>query len=293
MESVLVTGGSGFIGRHLAPALTARGHRVLVLTRHSATVQAPSVCADLADVDKYAERLGDIDTIVHLAAATGKAAPGEFLRANVKGTAALLGAAERAGVARFLFVSTIAVTWPDKRRCYYAQSKEEAERLVVASPLSSSIVRPTQVFGKGSGLFEALRRLAHLPLVPAFGGGRTRMQPIFVTDLVGMLVDIIEDACHSGEILEMGGPEVVTVRSVLDAVHHQMRGTSGRMVDIPLEPFTRALTLIESLSVRAVPFTVGQLAAFRFDGTARPNPVWERRRPGLAGIDEMIRRSLQ
>lgn len=288
MDSVLVTGATGFIGRHLVPALAARGHRVVRLSR---TPAPGATVAALHDAPALTGLLRGIGTVVHLAATTGKAPRTDYFRTNVDATATLLRAAEQAGVARFIHVSSIAVACADKRRCWYAQSKEAAERLVLGSTLATTIVRPTQVFGPGSALLAALRRLARLPVVPAFDGGHARLQPVFVIDLAEMLADVVDGGASGPEPVELGGPEVVTIREVLDRLHRRDHGRPARFGYVPIAPLALALAGLEGLSVRAVPFTVGQLAAFRFDGTAQAAAVWISRRKTLVRLDEMIERS--
>jgi NADH dehydrogenase len=233
-----------------------------------------------------------MDLVLHLAAVTGKAAPETFHRTNVIGTRALLAAARAADVRRFIFVSTIAVTFPDTRRYPYAQSKIEAERLVMAGPLPWTILRPTMVAGPGSPVFRGLARLATLPLIPAFGGAHARVQPIMVDDLAERIGDMVESSQCDRQTLELGGPEILSLRSLLGRLRrHLDPRRPARFVNVPLFPILNVLGLLEQVFLGAVPLTAGQLATFRFDGLAKALPaVLDRGRP-LAGIDEMIRAS--
>jgi NADH dehydrogenase len=191
-------------------------------------------------------------------------------------------------VRHFLFCSTIAAGFPDIRGYPYAQSKAAAEGLVVASGIAATVIRPTIVAGPGSPVMRRLADLAALPVVPAFNGGRARIQPILVDDLAAFVLDIVETARFGGEVLDLGGPDVLSMRELLDRMHRYRGGNPARFVNVPLGLVLPALRALERVAHRALPLTVGQLASFRFDGIARPNAVWEARRGTLAPIHQMI-----
>ena len=118
MAEIFLTGGSGFVGRRLVPALAARGHRILLLDRSGSLESrfggalpagASVVRGDLVQPETYASALAQAGVVVHLAASTGRASEHEHVRVNAGGTAALVDAWRRAGTERRLLVSTIAV----------------------------------------------------------------------------------------------------------------------------------------------------------------------------------------
>lgn len=248
--------------------------------------------ADLLDPASYTDALAGASTVVHCAAATGKASPRDHFRVNVDGTRLLLEQCARHGVRRFVFVSTIAVTFPDIRQYPYALAKRDAERLVRDSGLDFTIVRPTIVAGRGAPVLAGLAKLAGLPRVPVFGPGTARVQPILVDDLVEGLAIVAAEGVGSGQTIELGGPEVVTIEALLGAMHRYLRGTRPRAIHLPLPPVLASLGVLELFARRFLPVTVGQLSTFRFDGVARPHALFERLRPTMTGLDQMIAQSL-
>src|SRR5262245_4779667 len=134
---VLVTGASGFIGQALVPRLASRGHEVRALARHPEAVAVrPHVepfggdLLDAASLDRAAEGM---EAIVHLACATGVARGALVRRVNVDGTRALLDAAQKHKVRRFVFVSTISAT--RERMGPYGRTKKEGEAMVAHAGL--------------------------------------------------------------------------------------------------------------------------------------------------------------
>jgi nucleoside-diphosphate-sugar epimerase len=229
-----------------------------------------------------------------LAAVTGKQAPGEYFKVNRDGTKALLAEAGRARVRRFIFVSTIAAKFKDQRHYYYAQSKLQAEGLVRASTLRWTIVRPTMILGKDSALLGGLSKLATLPIIPVFGDGRIRVQPVDVEDLAGILVAMLDDEKLDSEkldsrIIEIGGPEVVSMESLMQSMRKSRMGTKGKVVRVPVGPVAACLGLLEPLLRPILPITAGQLASFRNEGIADPDSWVAQRQPAMKTIEEMLR----
>src|SRR5688572_11557728 len=185
-----LTAATGVIGRRLLAALhPAPCREAPCLTRASPPAAAPRdglritpVPGDLLDPRSFAHHLLGVDTVIHLAAATGNKSRAEFFRANSTASKRLLEAAEIAGVRRFLFVSTLAVNYTDSAGYHYAQSKRLAEDAVGASRVPHLIVRPGIVLGPRSPGFAGLAKLAALPVVPLFGPGTHLTQPIDVDD---------------------------------------------------------------------------------------------------------------
>jgi nucleoside-diphosphate-sugar epimerase len=290
---LFVTGGSGFIGRCLLDELLSRGHHVTALTRSGGGLPAEvtPVHGDLLEPPTYEESLDGCDAVIHLAAATGTASAHTLERSNVEGTEALLGACRRHGFPRFLFISSIAVSFPDLTDYPYARTKARAEEAVRTAGLDYLIVRPTAVFGPGSPTFEGLWRLAGLPVTPLFGGGAARIQPIHVEDLASLLADAVEQGDFEGRTVAAGGPEVIRMGDLLLRLR-RLRGRGGAAVSVPLPPLQAVLRTLERFVPGRLPVTAGQLTSFRFDGIAGPAKTGAAA-PARKGIETMVEESIQ
>lgn len=298
MESLFVTGGSGFVGRRLLAALDpGRFRTVHWLSRDPARrVPAPAgmqpVAGDLNDPESYRSLLNGDVTVVHLAAATGRAGPAQQRAANVDGTRVLLGECSRAGVRRFLHVSSIAAKFPEKKHYPYGRAKEEGEALVRAAGLPYTILRPTIIAGPGSPVMAGLRRLAALPVMPVFGGGKTRIQPIHVDDLVRVMLAVLAEDRFQGETLEIGGPQAVSIEDFLLRLRRLSGSGRRRVVRLPLRPLIPLLAAGEKVLGQRLPLSASQLYTFRHDGVAEANPLTDRLAGGLRTMDEMIAEDL-
>jgi NADH dehydrogenase len=288
-----VTGGSGFVGRRLLAELPGLGRPVMALRRDTARAdasEAPGVTrvrGDLLDPATYIDALRSCDTVLHLAAATGNATAAEHDRVNHRGTVALLDQARTAGVRNFLFVSSIAVTFPDTSGYHYAIAKTRAEDAVRSLRLRFLIVRPTMILGPGAPLMASLEKLALLPVAVLPGNGRARVQPIHVDEVARCLVEAVQTDMFNGETLDLGGPETLTMADLFRRIRMARRHAPGPMVTVPLPFFRVPLRAAETIGLGPwLPITAGQLSSFRFDGLGSPNPL--QRAGAGAGVDEMM-----
>lgn len=294
MKKLFVTGATGFVGRHLLPRL-AGFEKVLCLTRDPAKAGqgAPGnvewLRGALNEPASYAEQLRGVDAVVHLAALTGKVRASEYERVNVAGTQALLDAAKSAGVPNFLHVSSVAVKFPGNQRGYaYGHSKERGEELVRAGGLRFAIVRPAIILGAGSPVWKGVAPMLKLPVMPVFGDGRTPIQPIHVADVAEFLLQILQRARFAGEVLEFGGPEVLSFEELLQRAREKRSGKRAPVLHIPLGPLVAVLSLMEPLFFSVLPITTGQLSSFRYSGVMDANPLWEEHRAQLRPVREML-----
>jgi dihydroflavonol-4-reductase len=301
MSKIFLTGASGFVGSRLLDAFRTRKDSVVVLDRSgsireklqaSESDRIETLPVDLFRPELYEKALATTDIVLHLAALTGRASEQEHLRINAEGTELLLDCCRRVGVQKILFVSSIAVKFPDQTGYYYAQAKCRAEDSVRNSGLRFAIVRPTIILGRGSAILKGFEKLASLPVMPIFGNGRARVQPIYVDDLVDFFLTIVYQDLFRSETLELGGPVALTIEELLQEIRRIRRGSRSLPVHIPISVLKTALNIADGIGLgRFLPLNSGQLASFSFDGTAESNPIYESRRSSLRDVPQMLKLS--
>lgn len=299
MTDLFLTGATGFLGSRLLESLDpAAFSSITLLCRNEPQLTerlaaATNVCvirASLNEVSHYADCLGADSVIIHLAAVTGKTTRAEYFSINTRATGLLIKAAEQAGVSGFLFASSIAVSFPDRQGYHYAESKERAEQLLQDSALPFCIIRPTVILGKDSPIWQSFHSLARKSLILLPGNGRTQIQPIDVDDLVRLIMDIVTTRRFSNEVLEIGGPDTLTLDEFVQRIHSARRGERARIVHLPLGLILGPLRLIEHFLPSLLPVSSGQFASFYNDGTVTANALVTPAGKPMRGIDDMLQR---
>ena len=286
---LFVTGGTGFVGRRFLARLPSdRFPQVFCLTRDprrlpSRDHRVSAIPGDLADAASYTDALASSDTVVHLAASVGKASPAEHFRVNLDGTRLLLEECRRLGVERFLHVSSVAVKYKDISDYPYALSKRAAEATVRESGLAYCILRPTLIVGRGGQAWHRLEGWAQRPVIPLPGPGITLTQPVYVEDLVTCMISVLQDGRLWNEAFDVGGPDRVTVDTLVQAIHRHHAGKQGRIVHVPLGPILPVLRRVG----------MNELHFFLEDGVAETNLLLELHRSAMRGLHEMIALSIE
>jgi len=184
---IAVTGGTGFVGSHFVDHALAAGHQLRALTRRPQP-ERPGVTwveGALGNPDSMAALVRGADAVLHIAGVINAPDRAGFAAGNIEGTRVLIAATEAAGIRRFVQVSSLTAREPDLSA--YGWSKAEADRLLMASSLDWTIVRPPAIFGPRDQEMLELFKLARyhvMPLPPAGG----RMSAIAVGDLVRLLL---------------------------------------------------------------------------------------------------------
>jgi uncharacterized protein YbjT (DUF2867 family) len=237
MDTVLVTGGTGHLGRDLVSRLKG-SYRVRVLARSAGPdSDVEWIRGDLATGAGIAEALAGSQTVIHAATLSPAARRGYFVPKDLwtspssvdrDGTARLLEQARAAGVSNLIYVSIVGI---DKPRVPYLRRKLEAEYLVRQGPVPWSIARAAQFHWLLDRMFG---KMARLPIVPL---PDMAVEPVDTSDFADYLVESVGKG-PSGRLVDFGGPEVLTFAQAFDQ-WRQIRKPPTRTMRVPLPSAAR------------------------------------------------------
>ena len=274
--TVLVTGATGFLGRHVVQQLLDTNHEVRVMVRspgsESVFATPPSdVCyGNVSDPDALAEACRGISQVIHLVAVI-RGGPRQFDAINRQGTANVVAAAKEAGSVRhFVHVSALgAANVPHLR---YLHSKWLGEQEVVNSGLPHVILRPSLIFGPGDEFTNAVAALVRSsPITPVIGSGNNRLQPIHVEDVARCVALSLSGNIRGNRTVEIGGPEQLSYNEIIRAVARVM-GRRRLLVNVPLWKMRLPIALMEMLTPRA-PINRAMLQLITLRNVAEPDSV--------------------
>ena len=247
---ILVVGGTGFIGTHVVSRLSAQGRRVLVPTRRRERARhlillptVEVVETDAGDPAALASLAAGCDAAVNLVGVLhGRAGRGSdaygpaFARAHVELPAALIGACRTAGIRRLVHVSALGVTDGGKNTLpsRYLRSKAAGEEKVrQARDLDWTILRPSVVFGAEDRFLNLFARLQRLLPVLALAKAEARFQPVWVGDVAQAIVNALDNPATIGRTCALAGPEVFTLRQLVQLAGTWSAGRSRPIVSLP------------------------------------------------------------
>jgi nucleoside-diphosphate-sugar epimerase len=209
---IAITGGTGFIGRHLAHDLVSGGHDVIVIARGQYTRNAQPIegatfiALDANDTDKLTKAFEDCDAVVHCAGTSVEDAKQTFYRLHVEGTRSAVTASERARVKKFVLVSYLSVR-PNVKSEYHT-TKWQGEEIVRSSKLNFTILKAGLVYGQGDHLLNNLSNLFRkLPVFAAVGLREKTVRLVAVEDLVEVIRASLDENRFARQTVAVLGPE--------------------------------------------------------------------------------------
>jgi uncharacterized protein YbjT (DUF2867 family) len=258
---VTLFGGSGFIGRHVVRALARDGWRVRVASRRPDLAfhlqplgkvgQIHAVQANLRYPDSIVHALRDAEAVVNLVGILSETGQQTFDSVQAEGAEALAKAAKAAGAGVFVQLSAIGADAASASG--YARTKARGEALVQQAFPGAVVLRPSVVFGPEDQFFNRFAAMArYMPALPLIGGGKTKLQPVFVGDVATAVALAVERKAKAGTIYELGGPEVATLRRIMEFV---LTATERKRPLTPLS-FEQA-KIIAKISEAATKFSFG------------------------------------
>jgi uncharacterized protein YbjT (DUF2867 family) len=242
---VTVFGGSGFLGRHIVRALAKDGWRIRVAVRNPATAhflrpmgrvgQIQIVKANIRKDESVHAALHGADAAINLVGILYQSGSQSFDAIHTRGAGRVARIAAEVGVQTLLHISAIGAH--PKSSSAYARSKAEGERLVRDAFPNAVVFRPSIIFGPEDDFFNKFAWMARLaPALPLIGGGKTLFQPVYVGDVARAAARVLADSAAQGRTYELGGPEILTFRQILELV---LKETHRKRLLIPA-PFALA-----------------------------------------------------
>jgi uncharacterized protein YbjT (DUF2867 family) len=270
---ILITGATGYIGKHLVARLVAQGERPRCLVRNTEKAAAmfprgkvELVQGDTTSLASLGTAMQGIETLVHAAFITAdhkQSTGNHYEETNVQGTANVVKTAKNTGVKRIVEISGLG-TKPD-RPGSYMQGRYLAEQMVRESGLDWTIIQPSVLFGKDAPFIKGLTDLIRsAPVVPLLGGGKIMFQPIYVEDVVTVIVKTLEDPAHSvNKTFTIGGPAYYSFTQIIDELLKTMH-TSRIKAPAPMPVVGVGAAVMEAVLPKP-PLTKAAMALFSFD----------------------------
>ena len=267
---ITVYGGSGFLGRHVVRALAKRHYRIRVAVRRPDLAfhlqplgrvgQIHAVQANLRNAASVDAAARDASALVNLVGLLFEGGRQKFDAVHALG-AEQVAMAAKAHNAKLVHVSAIGAD--EASPAQYARSKAAGERLVRTANPDAIVMRPSIVFGPEDDFFNRFASMATLsPALPLIGGGTTKFQPVFVGDVAEAIADAIDGKLKAGTTYELGGPEVVTFRQLLEFI---LKTIERKRL---LVPFPFWLAKLQAMALQFLPtplLTPDQVDMLRFD----------------------------
>jgi uncharacterized protein YbjT (DUF2867 family) len=274
---VLVTGGSGFVGREIVRQLLAAGHTPRVLARgtHSGQAGVEGVRGSVLEPETLPAAVAGCDAVIHLVGIISEIGLQTYERVHTEGTRNMLAAATAGGVSRWIQMSALG-TRPDAVARYH-RSKWAAEEAVRASGLAWTIFRPSLIYGPGDGFVNLFARMSRWsPVLPVMGSGQGLLQPVAVGDVARCFVAALTQPASVGRIYDLCGRERLSFKAVLDEI---LAATGRRRLKLhlPLPLARQQAALLEwvfpTLLRQAPPLNRDQLLMLAEDNVGDPNPA--------------------
>lgn len=272
---IAITGGTGFIGRHLAKDLIARGHDIVVIsrgkyTRNTQPIEgATFISADVNDTAKLTEAFRGCDAVAHCAGTSTETAEQTYQNLHVDGARSAVTAAENAGVKKFVLLSYLSVR-PNVNSKYHT-TKWQGEEIVRASKLNYTILKAGLVYGQGDHLLNNLSNLfKRMPIFATVGMKEKNVRLLAVEDLVDVIrVCLLDESRLSRQSVAVMGPEEFPFSQAARLIAKAMSKT---IIVLPFPVFFQRLLAWFSEGFMPKPLVTKSQVQMLADGISQPTP---------------------
>ncbi len=253
--NILLTGSSGFIGRHILIKLSQSGHTVTACVRNPKRQQSgfPNVNFVAMNFNR-ATAIEDwlpvldencIDTVINTVGIIAETRYQNISRLHSTAPSALFRASDKAGVQRIVQISALGVG--EVATSEYHLSKLKADNVLSGTSMDWFILRPSLVYGSGAKSMSLFRAMAVLPVTPLIEGGMQKMQPVYIDDLVDVTIHCISGSVAAQNVIDVVGPDEISMKKLLQKQRLWLGLKPAKVISTPLKwvlkimPLTRWL----------------------------------------------------
>lgn len=261
-----VFGGSGFLGHEIANALLDAGWTVRVAARHPRASMLPGgderveyVAADIRDEAQVETAVTGASAVVNAVSLYVERRGVSFQDIHVEGAKRLARCARQESIPRLVQISGIGVD--DHSPSAYVRARTRGEQVVRETFEGATVLRPSVIFGPRDAFLSTLRGVTRLPVVPLFGRGDTRLQPVFAADVAEAVAAALANPASVGEVYELGGASTYRYREIVQLVLDHL-GRRRSLLPVPFG-FWKILA-----SLPGVPLTRDQVTLMAADNVA-------------------------
>ncbi|WP_264214170.1 complex I NDUFA9 subunit family protein [Leisingera thetidis] len=282
-QNVIVLGGTGFLGQRLVRRLQERGCAVSAGTRFADAAASRGssrgsgvrlVQVDLADEESLARALDGTSAVVNCIGFYAETRQQSFQDVHADAARRVARLVREHEGQRLIHISGIGASLHSPSA--YVRARAEGEAAVRSTCPGAIVLRPSVMFSRSGAFFGDLQRLVdRLPVIPLFGNGRTRLQPVWAGDVAEAVCRILDGARARRKVFELGGPDVLAYRDIL----RRLAARSGRrrlLLPVPFALWQLGAAVLSPLP--RPPVTQAQIALMRHDNTVGD---------GMAGFSDL------
>ena len=256
---ISVIGGSGFIGNYLIDKLLELGYYVKIISRKpiakknfypSAKLgQYSLISCNVCDTKKLDKVIEGSFCVINLVGVLEDKKKNSFNAAHIQGSESIMKSCKKHNIQKVIHISALGV---DKNKTSkYAITKLKAEKNI-KKVQNSIIIRPSIVFGYEDNFLNFFANYAKFsPFLPLIGGGRTKFQPILVSDLVQIIIGCINKKFKDGQIIEVGGPDTLSFKEILIFLLNELQ-LNRFFINLPFNLASKLAFFLERIPVQLI-----------------------------------------
>ena len=282
IKKIVVLGGTGFVGSSLCNRLSKEGYQIKILTRNREynrenLILLPNVDlieTDVGNLNNLNQHLIGCDMVINLIGILnekGNVGDG-FKKVHVELIKKLIKACEKNGIRRFMYVSALNAD-SKNAKSFYLKTKGKAEELLHSNKIGMKVTsfRPSVIFGKSDSFFNRFANLLKMtPIFFPLACYKTKFAPIYVLDLVEMVVKAINDSSSYDRRFNLCGPKIYTLK---DLVAYTAKTMDKKCIIIPLNNFFSLMQAKIFDFIPGKPFSTDNYLSAQTDSICKSNDL--------------------